>query len=155
MLRLLLFRRANKILELKKGNIRVIDIYKDEEDEFSSHISYGTEDRIGKINGFYYEGIHGDILIFYVENNDFFLRYKKTKCKLLNRNLKFKCYQINKNIWVFECLYSKNGFKFVYKSYTFDPYDDYDETEVNFGLFIISVLKNEDKQKHMLKVFSH
>lgn len=150
MLRLLLFRRANRILEIEEGKSRFIDIYADETDEMLSHTSYSEPDRIGLIDGFYFEGIQNDVLMFYEENEKPKIRYKEKVYVLSDKKLKFNCNQLNEKEWFFECLSSNNGFRFIYKPYVYDPYDDDDETDVNFGLWLMSILQNPDKLKRAI-----
>jgi len=152
MLRLLLFRRANQILELEKGNVRFIDVFASEYEE----LEYATtllpkEDKFGNTNGFYSNGVKGDILMFYVEGNKPIIQYGDKVCEILDEETKFSCYQINEQEWCFECLSPNNSFLFTYMPYVYDPYDDDDESDVNFGLWLMSLIQDIEKLNRVIK----
>lgn len=151
MLRLLLYRRANRILELDGDRFHFVDIYTDETDEITSHTSFSETYKIGLTNGFYFEGIQNDFIMFYVENKVPKIRYEGEVYKLLDKSLKFNCNQLNEKEWFFECISLNNGFRFIYKPYVYDPYDDDDESDVNFGLWLVSILQCPDKLKKIIK----
>jgi len=155
MLRLLLYRGANKILELDNNKFQIIDVFIDEEEKIKYLTSYSLseKDKIGHTDGMYLYGVQCDILMFYVENKIPKIRYNNKEYDLTDKRLTFNCYQYNDKEWVLECLSPEGGFRFVYKPYFCDPYDD-DIRETNFGLWLISILQNPEELKRVIKVNS-
>ena len=94
--------------------------------------------------GFYIEGVNGDILMLYVENGVPIIRYDNVKYNFIDKELKCSCKLVNKEIWGVECQFRNDSFRFFYKPYTYDPYDDDGESDVNFGLWLIELLHNKD-----------
>jgi hypothetical protein len=156
MIRLLLHSRANKMLELNLLNneYQIKNIYASEEEELKYHTSFSIPPLNIKYNGSYTVGVNNDILMFFVINGILKIKYKELVYDLLDDKLEYKCNQIAEKEWVFECISSNNGFKFYYQAYTYCPFDDIDETDVNFGLWLISILKNRDRLNHTIKAFS-
>lgn len=140
MQRLLLFRRANKILEIDGNTYHFIDVYSDETDEILHHTSYSKKNKIGLTDGLYFEGVQNDILMYYKQNNEHKIEYKGKVYSISENQLTFDCKQLNEKEWVFECISVNNEFRFIYEPYVYDPYDDDDETDVNFGLWLMSVV---------------
>jgi hypothetical protein len=80
--------------------------------------------------------------MYYVKNEEPTIEYNGKAYSKSDKNLVYKCSQLNEKEWVFECLSANNGFRFIYEPYIYDSYDDDDETDVNFGLWLMSILQN-------------
>ncbi len=153
-IKLLLFGRANKIMELdiNTGKIKFTDVYSSEEEELEYHTKSFKENKENKFkstNGFYSIGVNGDYLGFYIdiENNNPKILYQNTTIDFLDGE--FKCYQLNEKEGVFECVRPYN-FKWVYESFFRGPFDDADE-DVNFGLWIMLLYKDKDILARVIK----
>lgn len=153
-IKLLLFRRANRKLELHLSTnaINIVDIYSSEEEELLHHTSFIEENKyLDDTCGYYCEGVSGDILMVYVYNSKIWLRFNQSDYQLLDSNLSIKCNQLNDDNWTFECISKNKGFQFNYRPYVYAPWDDEEIIDVNFGLFVSRLLKDSQIRNNFIK----
>lgn len=152
-IRTLLFRRFNKILNwnLITNEYDIVNVYKSEREELIHHTSlFDNKDYFGETCGYYFKGLEDDILLLYVINGEIRLRFKHSDFKLLDNSITFKCTELNDNNWVFECYSENDCFHFTYKPYAYAEWDDEDITDVNYGLFILLLLKDTNRRDHFI-----
>ena len=105
-------------------------------------------------SGFYIENDSDEILLFFFHQNSSFLQFKEVKIKFFGSNVRFDCFQTDTNKWRIYCEESDLKFNFLYTPYFFDPFDDDNETDVNFGLWLLELKKDPFRYDRVKQAFS-
>jgi hypothetical protein len=105
-------------------------------------------------SGFYIENELNEILVFYFYKNVSFLQFKGIKIMFFGSDVKLDCFQINNNSWIIECEQFELKIKFCYTPYFYDPFDDDNETDVNFGLWLLELKKDPFRYNRVKSSFS-
>ncbi|GEM_PF-6382130 len=129
------FRKCDAIIDISKNNKK--EIYFDSSD-WSEY----------KTSGFYSKSIDGEILIFVVIKELPYLIFKDEKYPFIKDHVNLSLKEKENNIWE---LIINNKSKFKYKPYIYFPNDDDSESDVNFGLWLMSLYKNDDMLKRVIK----
>lgn len=96
-------------------------------------------------HGFYFKGFNNDFLSLYIKEFKLHVKHNQKTYEVTDR-LNFKI--INDNLfWNIKCLVRDElEIDFKYKPYIYYPEDEDSETDVNFGLWIMSILNNHEKK---------
>jgi hypothetical protein len=68
--------------------------------------------------------------------------------------VRFDCSKIDTNKWRIYCEESDLKFNFLFTPYFFDPFDDDNETDVNFGLWLLELKKDPFRYDRVKQAFS-
>lgn len=105
--------------------------------------------------GFYYIGLNKDILALYVYNNQVYLKINYD-FPINFLKLNFICKELKNNLWA---LYIKEGeadvYTYKYKSFFFYEDDDDSEEDVNYGLWIISLMVKSKRSRFIKANTTH
>ena len=105
-------------------------------------------------SGFYIENDGDEILLFFFHQNVSFLQCKGIKIKFFGSNVRFDCSKTDTNKWRIYCEESDLKFNFLYTPYFFDSFDDDNETDVNFGLWLLELKKDPSRYDRVKQAFS-
>lgn len=136
-MRLLNFRRCNKTIDPFEFPIK--------EEVFDGNYS--------DVVGFYCLGISGDVLSIYVDSNDLVLSFNTIKKNFKECKTLVQLVNSEENLWILEIEKkpSENVVIFEYKAFNYYPEDDDEEEDVNFGLWVVSILNDKEKRKRFIE----
>ncbi len=160
-IKLLLYRRANKILEYTGEKVVILNVFQNEKEELEYHCENVCNVVLRRIDGFFY-GTDQTILMIYVLNNQPLLEYCNVCDGYIHNSVKInilfkpkvKCIQIKKNKWLLEIKSEDIEIKFKYNSYSYSVLEQESIEEVNFVLWIESIIENPKKLYEILNIYN-
>jgi hypothetical protein len=83
-----------------------------------------------------------------------FLQFNGVKIKFFGSNARIDCSKTDTSRWRIYCEESDLKFNFFYTPYFFDSFDDDNETDVNFGLWLLELKKDPFRYDRVKQAFS-
>ncbi len=128
------FRKCDKLIDVSNSSLNEIDF---DSTQWKNHVT----------NGFYCKGINKDILILYVKDNKVKLRFLDLEIDFTDEQPQLICGKLisDENFWYLIINSESSTYSFTYTPYVYDLHDDEGEFDVNFGLWLIHLQKNNNK----------
>ena len=112
------------------------------------------KDELDIVWGLYFKGVKGDYLSFYVLNKKAYLKYNYNESEEFDIVIFNKCILLSEYEWRLTFRLGIEKIIFDYKTFYLDEVDGEDKTDVNFGLWLLSLKFEKDKLERVIKACS-